>query len=590
MDNSDVTAEHCQTVANEELFKEIMTKYDTFLHNTMGREYGDTAAYWAIYVYIVNRIYRELQRSVRTNDVRGYINVLVRGYINVLPNVIDLCFVLNRPNYTRWGSLFLHRLQEMTTAEQLVLENGALSIRRTSKPYSRCAIDLTLEQTVNRDAASPMRGITAFRNSHNAFRRWSVALTQRGMALSELRESAGLPKGEEPSSQLRSYQIRKDNADMKALFETLRRTCNPFAIDITPELINVSSEKTVKEQTSKFLLGTLQRGKDLRLKVLTECSIEGTRFLKPVQMTTVLNFASENVKASRNFSKRVEAAEGVRDIFGRIIAAKSSNNLDLRHLLSFPITEVPLSLSHSDGTPLKTEKAALTKFLETKQNVVLSDINIPPMKAAVIDGGMILCETVLQHSKSTYATMAEDLLKKVRTTKANEIHLVLDKYQSPSIKDCERKARYKGSQSFVITGPDQSGKDLLNNVSFKDEFAKFILEEWKKVHYGRIIGTKTLYISHGGQCRELRNDGGILQSREPHNLQGRHEEAVTLIAFHIRSIGSGNVLVRSNDTDVVVILLHLAGNSHETNIILDYGSGNHRRYIDISQLAITLEA
>ena len=33
MDNSDVTAEHCQTVANEKLFNEIMTKYDTLLHN-----------------------------------------------------------------------------------------------------------------------------------------------------------------------------------------------------------------------------------------------------------------------------------------------------------------------------------------------------------------------------------------------------------------------------------------------------------------------------------------------------------------------------------------------------------------------------
>ena len=53
MDTSDVTAEHCQTVANEELFNEIMTKYDTFIHNTMGGEYGDTAAYWAIYVYIL---------------------------------------------------------------------------------------------------------------------------------------------------------------------------------------------------------------------------------------------------------------------------------------------------------------------------------------------------------------------------------------------------------------------------------------------------------------------------------------------------------------------------------------------------------
>ena len=191
--------------------------------------------------------------------------------------------------------------------------------------------------------------------------------------------------------------------------------------------------------------------------------------------------------------------------------------------------------------------------------------------------------------------MAEDLLKKVCTTKANEIHLVLDKYQSPSIKDCERKARYKGSQSFVITGPDQakrqSGKDLLNNVSFKDEFAKFILEEWKKSTLWEDYWYKnSVHFTWGSMHRELRNDGGILQSREPHNLQGRHEEADTLIAFHIQSIGSGNVLVRSNDTDVVVILLHLAGNLDETNIILDYGSGNHRRYINISQLAITLEA
>ena len=35
-----------------------------------------------------------------------------------------------------------------------VLEKGALTIRRTSKSFSRAAVDLTLEQTVNADAAS----------------------------------------------------------------------------------------------------------------------------------------------------------------------------------------------------------------------------------------------------------------------------------------------------------------------------------------------------------------------------------------------------------------------------------------------------
>ena len=70
--------------------------------------------------------------------------------------------------------------------------------------YSRTAIDLTLEQTVNRDAASPMKGITAFRNSDSAFRRWSVTFTQRGITLSELRQLVDQRTGEDPASQLRA--------------------------------------------------------------------------------------------------------------------------------------------------------------------------------------------------------------------------------------------------------------------------------------------------------------------------------------------------------------------------------------------------
>ena len=41
-------------------------------------------------------------------------------------------------------------------------EGGALSVRRTPKSFSRCAADLTLEQTINKDAASRQSGISAF--------------------------------------------------------------------------------------------------------------------------------------------------------------------------------------------------------------------------------------------------------------------------------------------------------------------------------------------------------------------------------------------------------------------------------------------
>ena len=85
-----------------------------------------------------------------------------------------------------------------------------------------------------------------------------------------------------------------------------------------------------------------------------------------------LNFAAENVRQSTTKMKKLNAAEGVRDVFGRIlmVASNSQAEFDSRHLLRYPITTVPLSLAHSDGTPLKTDKAVLTKTLLTKQKVI----------------------------------------------------------------------------------------------------------------------------------------------------------------------------------------------------------------------------
>ena len=61
--------------------------------------------------------------------------------------------------------------------------------------------------------------------------------------------------------------------------------------------------------------------------------MDGSRFLKRVARIKMLNFAAENVKQSRTTNRRVNAAEGVRDVFGRIlaVAAKTSDSLNLRH-------------------------------------------------------------------------------------------------------------------------------------------------------------------------------------------------------------------------------------------------------------------
>ena len=76
----------------------------------------------------------------------------------------------------------------------------------------------------------------------------------------------------------------------------------------------------------------------------------------------------------------------------------------------------------------------------------------------------------------------------------------------------------------------------------------------------------------------------MLEIEEPQHLQCQHEEADTLLALHANNISSGNILVSSFDTDVLIILLGLSGRSEGMTTILDWGSGNHRRYIAVAAI------
>ena len=80
------------------------------------------------------------------------------------------------------------------------------------------------------------------------------------------------------------------------------------------------------------------------------------------------------------------------------------------------------------------------------------------------------------------------------------------------------------------------------------------------------------------------------------NIQPIHEEANTLLALHASSFAR-NAVIRTSDTDVLVILLgmigrHLTSQRHTAYscIIMDCGSVNSRRHIDVISITNALEA
>ena len=76
-----------------------------------------------------------------------------------------------------------------------------------------------------------------------------------------------------------------------------------------------------------------------------------------------------------------------------------------------------------------------------------------------------------------------------------------------------------------------------------------------------------------------------MEVEEPNHLRCQDYEAETLLAFHLNSISSGNILVRSTYKDVLIILVGLLfAMSEVTNIILEYELGSHQGLLVLQNL------
>ena len=109
-----------------------------------------------------------------------------------------------------------------------MFEGGAVSIRRTAKNFSRNAVDLTLEQTANKDTASRQDGIATFTQCVNARKRWTLTRSFTGAIVECLLDIAGFTLSEEMSQELKPYRIKRDNTDLQAIVKSLDETLNPF--------------------------------------------------------------------------------------------------------------------------------------------------------------------------------------------------------------------------------------------------------------------------------------------------------------------------------------------------------------------------
>ncbi|GFX20243.1 uncharacterized protein TNCV_1438021 [Trichonephila clavipes] len=160
-------------------------------------------------------------------------------------------------------------------------------IKRTDNPFSGVQIDLTLEQTINAEAARRLSGIAHFTNPLAARQRWTKSHSIRATIISHVLDVCRLKQLQDVSEDLQPNGIKIYGKQIADSIEIFENNINPFDESLDKDsLYNIATAKPVPENVANFWLNIEKNSEDLRKQFITECAEDQDRFDKPIKKSS----------------------------------------------------------------------------------------------------------------------------------------------------------------------------------------------------------------------------------------------------------------------------------------------------------------
>ncbi|CAH1100731.1 unnamed protein product [Psylliodes chrysocephalus] len=271
------------SIKSEELLtngvlSKLFSSYKQYVNRTLQGNHGKTAHYYMIYIQLVN-YYVTLSRSIRMGDFEMF------KYI--IPKITNLFFMVNKQNYARWCVKYLDNLNNINETHPGLEDDFKkcfFGIKRTEKSFSRIPIDLTLEQTINTDAARRLSGISDFTNSIAARQRWTKSHSIRAVLISHVLDVCGLKQNQDVTADLKPSRIKMYAKQVTDFLNILENNFNPFDTSLDRDnLYNIATVKPTTTDVAEFLLNIEKNGDILRKHFINECADIEERFDKNKQ-------------------------------------------------------------------------------------------------------------------------------------------------------------------------------------------------------------------------------------------------------------------------------------------------------------------
>lgn len=310
-------------------------------------------------------------------------------------------------------SLELANLKEEKPELLKVLKDGAFAIYRTGR---RVGIDMALEQTINAEAKSRLKGVVAFADISTAVNRWIVTGSMRSQIVNSLLEVADLKSYNSDNKELNKPRMERDKKDLEKIKEYICSTTNPFQKGVQKDvLFNLKTGKQASSNTEHYLLNILSDGEEKRNDFVSDCAKDSSRFEKPIKRSKVINFAAENFQ-KKNISKKAAAiaqTKGTRDMFGRLLFLSIQRQINIKSVFQYPLLPEPVCFAHPDGFIRDSPKSKVFHFLKTKVT------STPPTTV----------KTVIVHTKGLHRKMQDvSSFSEAYTSRFSEVNFLQSRY------------------------------------------------------------------------------------------------------------------------------------------------------------------
>ncbi|KAJ8353418.1 hypothetical protein SKAU_G00209850 [Synaphobranchus kaupii] len=505
-------------------------------------------------------------------------------YVEVLEVLAPLFFALDHVNYSRWMPVHIRDMKSLPNTIKDEFENNShWVLSKTYNKFSAIPFDQAHEQENKNVKGSG--GAVGLTENPNAFRRWMLSGPEMARLLKEFEEEY-LQEDDKESFQHHEQGLATQKTFQRqviSLSETIRRMGNPFFDDFK-DLVTLDSRNCADESVVNTVLILEDTGKRQYQEFVKKVLDERTGSIHdPIKRNSLALFRQPRRKTVLKHGK-IKVLQNNVALFGQLYIAMQSRESNLDEFFAHEVQSFPPSLSDFGKLHLTGTKSDLLQCLEQPGQ------SEPPSiyDCKVLDGAVIVhCLPTVR--VSTFNTYADDvfipyLQKQLQDTK--RLDVVWDTYIPDSLKESTREKRGQGVRRKV-SGPTKlpgNWMDFLRDPINKKELFDFLTSRIEEFSWPP---TKALHVT-SGQAVSSFGSSSMMNCCN-------HEEADTRIVVHVQHAlehGAKTVLVRTVDTDVIVILVGLF---HDllvlqplTDIWVAFGMGRKYRFYHINNMCRSL--